>query len=244
MSRKWIPALIVLCPVVALAQPGLSSRLRPSGDKPAYQSVYRPAVPPPTTKVYGGGGWGYGYGTPTTAAGSALNGMSQVISAAGQYNLATSAAAVNMTQAQRNQIQNDMLATDTYFQMRAANQAARQSEAGPKPTMEQLVRIAQEGVPKPLNTSQMDPVSGRLDWPDALQDSRYASERGAVDQLFAKRASYGGLTNSDRAKVRDTIDSMFDALKEQVRDIPPQDYVACRGFLQSLVYAASKSELE
>jgi hypothetical protein len=238
MSRKWIPVLIVLCPLVALAQPGLPIRSRPGGDAPAYQ----PAVPPPSTNVYNSGGWGYG--TPTTAAGSALSGMSQVISAAGQYNLATSAAAVNMTQAQRNQIQNDMLATDTYFQMRATNKASRAAESGPKPTMEQLVRIAQEGVPKPLNTSQMDPVSGHLDWPDVLQDSRYAAERREVDQLFAKRAGYGGLTYSDRTKVRDTIDSMSDQLKEQIRDIPPQDYVASRGFLQSLVYAASKTELE
>jgi len=83
-----------------------------------------------------------------------------------------------------------------------------------------------------------------LDWPDVLQDSRYAAERREVDQLFAKRAGYGGLTYSDRTKVRDTIDSMSDQLKEQIRDIPPQDYVASRGFLQSLVYAASKTELE
>jgi hypothetical protein len=240
MSRKWIPALIVLCPLVALAQPGVSSRLQSSGGG----SAYRPAVPAPTTNVYnGGGGWGYS-GTPTTAAGSALSGMSQVISAAGQYNLSTSAAAVNMTQAQRNQIQNDQLATDTYFQMRATNKAAREAEAGPKPTMEQLVRIAREGVPKSLNTSQMDPVSGRLDWPDALQDSRYATERGELDQLFAKRASYGGLTYADRSKVRETIDSMSDELKDQIRDIPPQDYVSCRSFLQSLIYSATKTELE
>jgi hypothetical protein len=240
MSRKWIPALIVLCPLVALAQPGVSSRLRSSGGGSAYQ----PAVPAANTNVYGGGGWGWGGGAPSTAAGSAMSGMSQVISAAGQYNLATSAAAVNLTQAQRNKIQNDQLATDTYFQMRATNKAAREAEAGPKPTMEQLVRISQQGVPKPLNTSQMDPVSGHLDWPEPLQDGRYTAERGEVDQLFAKRASYGGLTYSDRSKVRETIDSMADELKEQVRDIPPQDYVASRTFLQSLIYAATKTELE
>jgi hypothetical protein len=192
--------------------------------------------------VYGGGEWGYG--TPTTAAGSAMSGMSQVISSAGQYNLATSAAAVNMTQAQRNQIQNDMLATSTYFDMRAANRAARDAEAGPKPSMEQLVRIARQGTPKPLNTTQMDPVSGRLIWPDVLQDASFASQRSEVDEIFAKRASYGGLAYSDQAKVRQTIDAMFDELKARIRAIPPQDYVTSRSFLQSLVYAASKTELE
>jgi hypothetical protein len=207
------------------------------------QRPYQPAVPPPSTNVYGGGGWG-GYATPTTAAGSAMSGMSQVISAAGQYNLATSAAAVNMTKAQHNQIQNDMLATNTYFEMRAANKAARAAENGPKPTMEQLVRIAREGVPKSLNTTQMDPVSGRLIWPDALQDASFTTQRSEVDQIFAKKASYGGLAYSDQAKVRRTIDAMFDEIKDQIRAIPPQDYVACRGFLQSLAYATSRTELE
>ena len=44
-------------------------------------------------------------------------------------------------------------------------------------------------------------------------------------------------------KVRQTVDAMFDQLKEQIREIPPQDYVACRSFLQSLSYAATKTEL-
>ena len=34
--------------------------------------------------------------------------------------------------------------------------------------MEQIVRIAREGVPKPVNPSQMDPVTGQINWPDAL----------------------------------------------------------------------------
>ena len=241
MSRKWILAVIVVCPVVALAQTGPSRTPRetpPSGN----QQAYRPAVPPPSTNVYAGGEWGYG--APTTAAGSAMSGMSQVISAAGQYNLATSAAAVNMTQAQRNQIQNDMLATDTYFQMRATNKAARDAEAGPPPNMEQLVRIARDGVPQPLNTSQLDPVSGRLDWPGPLQVDSFAPQRGELDQMFATRASYGGLTYSDQALVRQNVDAIYDGLKSQIRDIPPQDYVACRGFLRGLLYAATKSDLQ
>jgi hypothetical protein len=238
MNRKWILALMVACPVMALAQTG-PARSASSGNAQPYQ----PAVPAPTANVYGGGGWGGNSGA-STAAGSALGGMSQVISAAGQYNLSTSAAAVNMTQAEHNQIQNDMLATDTYFQMRATNRAARETEREPKPTMEQLVRISREGVPKPLNTSQVDPVTGRVAWPGTLQDASFDAQRAEVDQLFAQWATHGGLPYSEQSKVRQAVDTMLAGLKAQIRQIPPQTYVACRGFLQSLCYAASKTYMQ
>ena len=45
-------------------------------------------------------------------------------------------------------------------------------------------------------------------------------------------------------KVRKVTDSMFNELKAQIRQIPPPDYVACRDFLQSLTYAATKTELD
>ena len=135
------------------------------------QSPYQPAVPQGNTVVAGGGWGGYGgnYGG-STAAGSAMNGMASVISAKGDYNLSTSAAAINMTQAQKNEIKNRQQWTNTYFDMRATNRAARAAEAGPKPTMEQLVRIARQGAPAPITPSQVDPMTGKIDWPGPLQD--------------------------------------------------------------------------
>ena len=106
--------------------------------RPALQresAPYQPAVPAASTVNTYGGYPGYSGGG--TAAGNAMNGMANVISAKGNYNLSTSAAAINMTQAQKNEIQNRQLSTNTYFEMRATNKAARANEAGPPPTMEQ-----------------------------------------------------------------------------------------------------------
>ena len=50
---------------------------------------------------------------------------------------------------------------------------------------------------------------------------------------------YGGLDYADQRQVRENIDAMFDSLKSQISSIPPQDYVACRTFLQSLLYATT-----
>ena len=91
---------------------------------------------------------GYGYGSGgQTAQGAALQGMSQVISAAGQYNLATSAAAINMTQAESNQLRNDVQGVQTFWQMRDIGRAERDKERGPRPTAEELARMARAAAP-------------------------------------------------------------------------------------------------
>jgi hypothetical protein len=236
MNRVWLLMVVLACPVLTLAQ----SRPPGSGGN---RAPYQPVVAAPTTTVYGGGGWG-GYGGASTAAGSAMNGMSQVISSAGQYNLDTSAAAVNMTQAQSNALQNQVQACNTFWEMQNTGRAQRAAQRGPPPTPEQIARMARMGMPRPLSPSEMDPVSGRLTWPDALQDTSFDAERRELDQIFAKRANYGGIDHSDREQVRQVVDTMFDGLKAQIKQIPPQTYADSRRFLQSLVYAATKTTLD
>ena len=197
MYRMWLLMVVVAYPVMASAQTG----------SPRESAPYQPAVPAATNVNTYGGYPGYSGGG--TAAGNAMNGMANAISAKGNYNLSTSAAAINMTQAQKNEIQNKQLYTDTYFQMRATNKAAREKEAGPPPTMEQIARMARDGVPKPLNPSQVDPVTGQINWPSALQEDSFQDERGQVEQLFNTRARYGGLGYSDQMKVRKVTDNMF-----------------------------------
>ncbi len=120
MNRLWCLLVLVAFPALILAQPAPQY----SGSSGTSQP-YQPAVPPPSI-INGNGGWaGYGGTGASTAAGSAMNGMASVISAKGNYNLSTSAAAVNMTQAQKQEIQNHQQYTNTYFQMRATNKAAQ-----------------------------------------------------------------------------------------------------------------------
>ena len=160
MKRVWILVAIVAIPLVGLAQnrppspggsknaggnknaagnnrnaagnknaPG-SQNAPPGSNEGAYRNQYQPAVPPPSM-VGSYGGWPGGYGGASTAAGSAMNGMASAISAKGDYNLSTSAAAINLTQAQSNEIQNRQQATNTYFEMQATNKAAPTPRPGP-----------------------------------------------------------------------------------------------------------------
>jgi hypothetical protein len=234
MKRIWIFVLLVACPVLAIGQG--------SGQTPSGTPAYHPAVPPPSTTVYGGGGYGYGGGA-QTAQGAALQGMSQVISAAGQYNLATSAAAVNMTQAESAALNNQVQGVQTFWQMRDIGRAERERERGPRPTPEELARRARAGAPSALTTSQIDPVTGTLYWPSVLQSVDFEAQRTVVQECTAKWAKYGVLDYADQTQVRENIDAMFDGLKAQIRSVPPMDYVACRTFLQSLLYATTRTTL-
>lgn len=222
----------MILPQIAIAQ-----QQSTDGGSPPYQ----PAVPEGTTTNVGGYYPG-SYGA-STAAGSAMNGMASAISAMGSYNLSTSAAAVNMTQARRNNIENQQAYTDAYFQMRAANRAYREAERGPRPTADQLARLARDGAPKPLSPSDLNSVNGEISWPPALQQESFASERALMEQISATKATHGSLGISDQMAARKTIETMFADLKSQLKDLPPQEYVASRNFLRSLIYATTRSDL-
>jgi hypothetical protein len=228
MNRTWILALVMLCPLLALAQNS--------------QPPYQPAVP--AASVNSNSGWpGYSSGGQTPA-GAALNGMSNVIAAQGQRNLANSAAAVNMTQAQKNEIENHQLYANTYWQMRDAWRAQRDAQRGPPPTMEQMARNARNGTPKPLTPNEIDAVSGKLNWPSVLLQDSFATQRDEVDQMFVKWAQYGTLGYSEQTKLREDINAMLDQLNAQIKDMPQQAWAEARRFLRSVIYAATKGDLQ
>lgn len=239
MRKTWY---VLLCVGVSassvLAQRATQLPARPPrpAKRPAAPVAGAPAVAYPAP-------YPYAYGYSSTPAEGALNGMGNVISSKGNYNLATSEAAINMTQAQSNQLQNHMQYEDTYFQMRAKNKAYREAERGPRPTEERLARIARAGVPKPASPSEVNPLNGAINWPSVLQQDSFAADRTTLEQLSAAKAAHGSLGFSDQMAARKTIESMFAKLKSQIRDVPTQDYIASKRFLNSMIYELAHTSL-
>jgi hypothetical protein len=172
-----------------------------------------------------------------------MNGMANAISAQGQRNLSNSAAAVNMTQAAKNSIENHQLYTDTYFQMRATNRAAVAAEKGPPLTNEQIARIARDGAPKPITTNSFDATNGQLAWPAALTQDNFTEERNEIQKVMSQKATYGGISFNEQMEARKTIEKMFAELKTQIKDIPPSAYTAAKTFLNSLIYTLAGTQL-
>src|SRR5438552_4141749 len=100
--------------------------------------------------------WG-GYYHAATEAESAANGIANIISSAGQANLLNSAAARNYEEARSRDLDNRYKAENTYFEMRRMNREYVAAERGPKPTSEQMFRLAHERAPGRLNANQLDP---------------------------------------------------------------------------------------
>jgi hypothetical protein len=200
-------------------------------------------IPPQSYPVYpssgGGGGFGWGgYGGGGTAEGAYLHGMGDVVRSAGYANVMNSLAAQNYEQAYSQDLDNRLKATNTYFEMRRTNKAARAEEAGPPATAAQLASYAAEMAPKRLSSSELDPVTGEVNWPLVLNDDRYASLREAVDKLFSQRQSSVSGGAADYRQLVSAIEAMRAAIVKNINDYSPSTYLQARKFLDSLLYEA------
>jgi hypothetical protein len=205
-------------------------------------SQYTPAVPAAPSVGGGYGLWGGNF-SGGTVEGSMMQGMASVISAQGNYNLATSAAAVNTTQAIKQDIQNRQDATNAYFSIKETNRAAREAMRSPRLSEEQLVRMAAQAAPKPIDSTEFDPVSGRVLWPKLLQADAFKQRRTTVEQLLLKQAQYGKLGLAEHDQAGTAIEGMSDLLREVINSVSPQDYIEAKNFLKSLMYGMTKTQL-
>jgi len=186
----------------------------------------------------GYGGYGYGgYGGGTVAS-NYMNGMSNVIRAEGQYNLLTSMAGVNNEEARSRYLDNKKKWWNDYLQMseqRSAIDAQRYAAAKHSP--EALNVAAKSDLPRVLGPDMLDPVTGRITWPEVLHDSQFADQRKEVEQLFELRAKTSHSAGTGQ-KIRAATAQMSDKLRKEIKDIPANEYMAARKFLDSLDYAA------
>jgi hypothetical protein len=181
---------------------------------------------------------GYG-GHASTAAEGYYNGIGNVIQSAGSYNLQTSQAAINAEQARTMNINNRLLGTQTYFEMRKVNQAATKAEQLPGLTTEDTWRIAQANMPKRMTQMQLDPVTGKIYWPMELQSPQFEQYRKSLDNLFVKReASHGGIGYETFTQIQDITNAMLADLDKNIAKYATGDYVKMKNFIESLQYEA------
>jgi hypothetical protein len=187
-----------------------------------------------------GGGFGYNRGGYASTAGqAAAYGMSEMMRAQGYENLKNSEAAKNWEEAKTQEIQNRLRWTETYFEMRKVNREAKAAEQGPPVTQEQAIRMAKMAAPPRLGSTQLDPVTGHIEYPPVLMDDIYTDYRRRLDQLFADRAASGGsMQYGALREIQSTVSKFIDVLKQNVRNYPAGDYGRARTFLDSLAQEA------
>ena len=190
---------------------------------------------------YGYGGYGYNnMGAGSTPAGSYMTGMANAIRAQGQYNLATSEATVNLQEAQKRAIDNQARWTNTYFEMRKVNQAYVESQKKPPTAPETWVRLAHAAAPQRLSPDSLDPITGKITWPSALEGEDFKADRQIIEPLFVDRATmHGAIGLNMYDSIRRATDDMLAKLKTHIRDINTSYYLEARNFLESLSHEAN-----
>lgn len=184
-----------------------------------------------------GGGWGMNWSS--TAQEGADRGLAAVVRAQGYANLQNSEAAKNWEEAKTLEMQNKLRWTETYFEMRQVNRDKRADEAGPRVSQDQAIKLARMAAPPRLPSTQLDPVTGHIEYPLILTADLYKSYRERLDSLFAQRAASGGSIRYDDFKAIETTISQFvETLKEHVSEYAAGDYGRAQNFLMSLMNEA------
>ncbi|KAA5539732.1 hypothetical protein FYK55_23320 [Roseiconus nitratireducens] len=142
---------------------------------------------------YGGGYAGGGYHHASTAAEGYARGMADVIRSQGEANLANAQALSGYEDARAKYIDNRNKATAAYYERRKLRDQYKAAEKEERA----YYRARRTSELTPLTAEELDPSSGKITWPELLQDPQYDQYREVFDKIFAQRAADGIATNND-----------------------------------------------
>jgi len=174
----------------------------------------------------------------STAAEGAARGMADVVRSSGAANLMNSEAAINLTTAQSQHIDNRMKATNTYFEMKAVNKQARWGDKKPF-DQQQHLRLTKQGLPERLSAQKLDPLTGKIRWPLGLTMKDLAADRKKMTELFASRAEQGFFDLEQYKEVQSLTVSMRSVLQKHSKELSGSQSIEARKFLESLNYEAT-----
>ena len=183
--------------------------------------------------------WGGYYGGyhSSTYGESVARGAADLVRSAGTYNVKNSEAAKNWEQVRSAAYDNRVKAAQTYVESQNIKKAYQESRKRPRPTSEQLFRMAKMEVPKRLASDQLDPVTGKISWPLELTAEDYGVVRAHLEGLYAQRSAANGKVNLDQYhEIHADLDDMAAILNDRLKQkkVFPQDWTVANKFLKQL----------
>jgi len=181
-----------------------------------------------------GGGYGMGGGSIYS---QAENARANTLRAQGEYNMDTTAAMSNYEDARSKYIDNQQKWIQVYGEkqraLAAQHEAEREATHAERERAREFQAANPPAGPPRLTASQLDSYTGRIQWPTALNEVAFEGQRKSLEALFALRVHTS--TNPDLAsKVDKAVREMKESLRAKIREIPSQDYIEARRFLDSL----------
>ncbi len=191
---------------------------------------YRPYGYSPYGANYGGGYYAGGY-SPVEGA---QRGMADIVRAGGEAAESTSRARVSNEEARQSYLNNKLRWTEVYLERKRLHKEARaQEHAEDRERRQRYLASKRDRRPETLPSSMFDPQTGSIEWPEPLKADIYANYRRQIEEELEVRATSGTTANSN--KIRDLARQMQSLLKDHIRDMPANEYIAGRKFLDRLV---------
>lgn len=191
------------------------------------------------------GTYGYGYSYRPTWSEGYLRGKADLVRSQGMANLLNAQAWTQAEEARARNLENKVLALNTYHERRRINTETRFGHLHAKAVerkadQAQFVSTALDnGIdprrPVGLSPAELNRRTGELNWPLLLQTEHFARARGSVDHFFAMRAKFDGINPDHYIPFRNWIERIKAELHLSVNTLPKEDYAAAQDFLRRII---------
>jgi hypothetical protein len=158
------------------------------------------------------------YNSSSTAAEGYQRGLSSVISAQGQRNLSNSQAAINLTDARSQQIDNQLKSVNAFWEKKDIYSQHQQQEFA-QIEQKRSDYLARHGLGS-LTPQEFDRTTGTITWPKVLDQKQYDPYRSKLDELLKKRAYAGALTGDEYVEAT-TASKQWRTLLAQQKNVYP-----------------------
>jgi len=134
-------------------------------------------------------------------------------------------------------LDNKLKTAKTYYEKRKLYDGYRGVNTRKRPSTEDLLRYSKASLPKRPANYQVQPVGGKVYWPEVLQQDEFCEYRAELDCLFAQRKAGDSAPGSDVSRqVRKLAGEMHQQLRAKVRQTDPSEYLTARKFIDSLAF--------
>lgn len=183
---------------------------------------------------YGGYG-GYGYGGFGTAQSAAMHGAADVMRAQADRAVGYTDAAINYEQAKSAYLDNKLKFTQIYWERQriGKEELAKQTQADREAREKYLDWKHSQPPVEGLSPGQLDPNSGSIAWPLALQNPKFDQTRKKLDDLFALRTQTNATYDLYKS-IQAGVSEMQSLLKDNIKDMNANEYSSARKFLDSM----------
>lgn len=190
----------------------------------------------------GGGYWGGWNQGPSTVGEGYGRGMAEVIRAQGERSKAEAQARLSRAEARAKHLENKRKSAETYYALKERHRSYKEEKRRLKSERAAAGRARLEASAAPpryrgLGPDDFDEVTGKIYWPELLQQDTFAKSRRAFEELFEHRTLTGGAAGKENSQqIQKTAKVMRAELKKLIKQFSSADYMAAKKFIDALAF--------